>query len=140
MPVLSVVCIDDEQDVLDVLAGSAEDTDDFRVVGVAHDAAEAFTVLRAHHPDVVILDHGLGDEGPVIDLREGGRGHRHQLGLELVEVIRAAVPDATIVLFTGWAGMATAAERLGIEVYLEKPHVDAIWPAVRRARQTTADR
>ena len=140
MAVLSVVCIDDEQDVLDVLTASAESTDDFRVVGVARDASEAFGVLRQHHPDVVVLDHGLGDEGPVIDLREGGRGHRHQMGLELVEVIRSAVPEATIVLFTGWHGMAEAAQRLGIEVFLEKPNVEGIWPAVRRARQTTAGR
>ena len=138
MPVdpITVVCVDDDLDVLDLIVASAEETDDFDVVAVTSDAGTLLELLRVHRPHVVVLDHGLDDEGPVIDLRERGRGHRPQLGLELVEVVREAVPEATVVVFTGWPGLDVAAANVGVDVFVEKPDISAIWREVRRVRTT----
>jgi ActR/RegA family two-component response regulator len=133
---LAVVCVDDDHTVLDLVSSSAEDTEDFRVVAVATHATALLGLLREHRPDVLVIDHGLDDIGPVIDLTEGSRGHRHLLGLELVAIAREVLPEATIVLFTGWEGLETSAHNLGVDVFIQKPNIEAIWPAVRRARRS----
>jgi DNA-binding NarL/FixJ family response regulator len=131
---MKVVCVDDDPYVLELLTATAEQEGDFVVVAAVGDAPAAFDALRTHRPDVFIVDHGLVDGGPVVDLREGGRGNRGLLGLELLEVARELVPSATIVLFTGWPGLDTAASRAGVDVLVEKPRISEIWPAVREAR------
>ena len=133
---LTVLCVDDDPAVLDLLTASAEDTDDFGVVAVASGATGVLDLVRRHEPDVVVVDLGLGDDGAVVDLRDGGPGHRAHVGLELVELVRRARSDATIVVFTGWHGMEAAARTAGADAVVEKPDIDAIWHAVRRVRSS----
>lgn len=130
----TVVCVDDDPYVLDLLSDGAASEGDFAVVAAVAHAAAALDALREHRPDVFIVDHALADGGPVLDLRERGRGHRGQFGLELLEVARQLVPAATIVLFTGWPGLSTAARHAGVDVLVEKPRISAIWTAVREVR------
>lgn len=67
----------------------------------------ALVSCKKYQPDVILLDMYLGDES----------------GLKLIQPLRAIVPNARIVLLTGYASIATAvsAMRLGADHYLSKP-------------------
>ena len=131
---LTVVAVDDDIHVLELLAASAEEQDDFDVVATGTDSGAVSTLLRAHRPDVLILDHGFDDPAPVIDLREGHSHGRTPLGLQLVGLAHEIVPGMTVVLFTGWEGLEIAAANVGVDLLVQKPEIESIWPAIRRFR------
>ena len=118
--VSSVVCVDDDPDVLLLLQLTAAHEADFEVVATAPNADHLRELVDELHPDVVVLDHGL-------DAR--------RWGLEFVEVVRDSSPLTTIALFTARQGLATAARNAGVDVLVEKPHVDELWALVRSARE-----
>lgn len=72
-------------------------------------------------PEACVLIEGWPPAYAVIDLRLPGPS-----GLTLIPPLRAACPDARIVMLTGYASIATAVEaiKLGATQYLVKP-VDA---------------
>jgi DNA-binding NarL/FixJ family response regulator len=129
---LKVVVAEDDADMIELVRIAVAGEPDFELVATTSEAASVLDLVRTHHPDVVILDHRLNAPGA------SGRPARGvglpQTGLELVEAARAAVPDATIVIFTGGRGLRTAAGNVGADVYVEKPALDAIWPAIREVR------
>ena len=132
---LKVVCAEDDPDMVELLRIAVAGQPDFEIVATTGEAAALLDLLRKHHPDVVILDHRLDDVGapdPTIRLPQGVASP--QTGLELVEGARVAVPDATIVVFTGRKGLQTAALNAGADACIEKPALDAVWPAIRQAR------
>lgn len=132
---LTVVCAEDDPDVVELVRISVEGEPDFELVGTTGEAAAVLDLVRRLHPDVVILDHML-DENPAI----GARGRtprgvaRPQTGLELVAGARAAAPEATIVIFTGRCGLRAAAQNVGADAYVEKPAFSELWPTIREAR------
>ena len=133
---LTVVYADDDPDIAELVRLAIERQPDFCLVAATDAAAEISNLLRKHRPDVVILDHVLDPRSlEVIDeSRRRGTIPPTQTGLELVEVARTTVPDATIVIFTGVQGLGHAARNAGADVCIEKPHLDDIWPAIRAAR------
>ena len=58
---ISVVIVDDHKLLVDALVDTLDDTDDLTVVGTAGTLAEALPLAVGHEPDVVLLDHRLGD-------------------------------------------------------------------------------
>jgi DNA-binding NtrC family response regulator len=113
-----VLLIDDDQEILRTLARYFERRGwDVHTAGEAGGAA---LVYERERPDIVILDLHM----PGIS------------GLQLLEILLTRDPDATVLLLTGDADVATAvaAMRLGAENFLTKPvefaHLDA---AVERA-------
>ena len=72
-----------------------------------------------HEALVALLDKGLKPTHAVIDLKLAGSVS----GLTCVQAVRAAAPDARIVVLTGFASIATAVEaiKLGAVQYLAKP-------------------
>jgi two-component system response regulator RegA len=86
----------------------------------AADLAAALSLADTEPFDAVILDLRLGSES----------------GLHLIEPLRDRLPDAPILLLTGYASIATAVEaiKLGAVHYLPKPAgVDDILAALGRA-------
>lgn len=99
---------------------------DFRVAGFATSANEALTLARTLRPTVVVSDHDLPD----LD------------GRLLLEGLRAAVPDAAILLYT--AAWSRARERTallcGADECLDKSTPPSILiEALRGARHRRAD-
>lgn len=74
---------------------------------VAHNQSDALLTARKLLPDFILLDMKLGDDN----------------GLALIKPLRSLLPQAHIVLLTGFASIATAVEamRLGANDYLTKP-------------------
>ncbi len=95
------------------------------VVGEAGTGREAIAAATRLEPDLVLLDLSM----PVMD------------GLEALPHLRHDVPNATVVVLSGFAGVAArdAAERAGAQGYLEKdalislvPKLEAILEQVRQ--------
>jgi two-component system response regulator RegA len=88
-------------------------------VQLAHSASETERLLKSWSPDFAVLD-----------LRLPGA-----VGLALIPLIKAANPEARVVMLTGYASIATAVEaiKLGAFQYLVKPaDADAVEAALRR--------
>ncbi len=73
----------------------------------AHDAERALALAEAFRPDGISLDLKLGEDN----------------GLQLIQALRDACPEARIVLATGFASIATAVDAIhrGAWNYLPKP-------------------
>jgi DNA-binding NtrC family response regulator len=101
----SILLIDDDAEVLSVLGRFFERLG-WDVLRAA-EAAGATALYERDRPDLVLLDLHL----PGLS------------GLELLEVLRARDPDATVIMLTGHGDIATAvrAMRLGAENFLTKP-------------------
>jgi len=102
----SILLVDDDPEILIMLNRFFEGRG--WAVGRAADAKTAVDLYDRDRPDIVILD---------LDL-PGSIG-----GLRILEVLRARDPDATVLMLTGHADIATAVEamRLGAENFLTKP-------------------
>ncbi|MGY2701448.1 response regulator [Nocardioides sp. HB32] len=100
-----VVLVDDTED-LRLLMRIALRRAGYEVVGEAGDGAAGIEVARTELPDLVVLDLSM----PVMD------------GLEALPHIRAALPDATIVVMSGFgsAQMGEKAIAGGADGYLQK--------------------
>ena len=74
---------------------------------VAHDADQALSLARQHHPAIATLDLKL----------------EHSSGLKLLPELLEVVPDCRVVVLTGYSSIATAVEaiKLGAVDYLCKP-------------------
>lgn len=93
--------------------------DDFVVVAQACDGREALELAAAEQPDLVLLDIGM----PRID------------GLQALPRLRAMMPDATIVVFSGYESseLAVRAVERGADGYVEKGA--AVTQIVERLRE-----
>jgi DNA-binding NarL/FixJ family response regulator len=101
-----VLVVDDAANLRELLTLLLESEDDFEVVGNAINGQQAIELTAALRPDVVLLDLAM----PVMD------------GLSALPEIRAAVPAARIVIFTGFDQGSLVGEALagGADAYLEK--------------------
>jgi DNA-binding NarL/FixJ family response regulator len=83
---LSVLLVDDTADLRELMKLALERGGDFRVVAQAGDGQEGVLVAREVHPQIVLLDIAM----PVMD------------GLTALPEIRAACPEATIIMLSAF--------------------------------------
>lgn len=77
---IRVLLVDDHALISQGLRRAFEPTDDLEVVGEAFSVAEALALVRAHEPDVAVVDVNLGD-GNGIDLCRQLRADHPTMGL-----------------------------------------------------------
>jgi DNA-binding NarL/FixJ family response regulator len=101
-----VLIVDDAANLRELLTLLLETEDDFEVIGTACDGEQALIVAEALQPDIVLLDLAM----PVMD------------GMQALPQIRRRVPEAIIVIFSGFEQTALVDEALaaGADAYLEK--------------------
>lgn len=112
---LRVVIVDDSDDVRLLLSISLRTHGSYDVVGEARNGREGVEIAIASQPDLIILDREMPVAG----------------GLEVLPELRAACPDATIVLFTASADdrvrdAAMAAGADAIREKLQQPIIDLL--------------
>lgn len=105
-PIIGVFLCDDVPELRALLRYGLEEDDRLEVVGEAGDAREAIDAIGTLRPQVVLLDLSM----PGMD------------GLEALPLIRAAAPDTSVIVFSGFAAdrMREPALALGAARYLEK--------------------
>lgn len=101
-----VLVVDDAANLRELLTVLLEAEDDFEVVGTAGDGRQALDAADRLEPDVVLLDLAM----PVMD------------GLQALPTLRARLPQARIVIFSGFEQEALAHEAIaaGADAYIEK--------------------
>jgi CheY-like chemotaxis protein len=120
--VIEVLVVEDDDDFRRALAAVLE-VQGYRVVQAA-DKDETRARLRAHVPDVVVLD--LGIPGPI------GAAKPH--GLDLAEEVKTqAIPTPTIIAFSGYHRLRIAARAAGCDHFVLKPEIDSLLTAIATA-------
>jgi len=101
----TLLIIDDDENYREVLARSLSRKG--FVVTTAGTATEALVASQTHDPEYILLDLNLAG----------------QSGLNLIQPLLGIVPEARIVILTGYASIQTAvgALKLGAVEYLPKP-------------------
>jgi len=101
-----VLVVDDAANLRELLTVLLDVEDDFEVVGTAADGVQALDRADELEPDIVLLDLAM----PVMD------------GLQALPALRARLPRARIVIFSGFEHEALAREALaaGADAYIEK--------------------
>jgi DNA-binding NarL/FixJ family response regulator len=98
--------VDDAANLRELLTLLLDTEDDFEVVGTASDGEQALTMSANLRPDIVLLDLAM----PIMD------------GIQALPGIRRALPEALIVIFSGFEQGPLVDEALasGADAYLEK--------------------
>lgn len=118
-----VLVVDDAANLRELLTVLLEAEDDFVVVGTAADGRQAIEQAALLQPELVLLDLAM----PVMD------------GLEALPHLRAAVPRARIVIFSGFEHeeLARRALQAGADDFIEKG--TSVTRIVDRLRQLRDD-
>lgn len=109
---LKVVVVEDELLVRVGIKSSIDwEANNLMLVGEAANGQEAIPLLRACHPDIVLLDIRLPDI----------------LGLDLLRMIRMELPQAKTIIISGLDDFETTREafRLGAYEYFHKPRIQS---------------
>ena len=103
---ISVVVIDDSEDLVFLVRGALERSGQFSVVAEAADGEQGVLAVSATQPDLVLLDIAM----PVMD------------GLQALPLIREKCPTATVMLsaFGDSSGMPQRALSMGAHGYIHK--------------------
>jgi DNA-binding NarL/FixJ family response regulator len=104
---VSVVAIDDSEDLLFLVRNALERTGQFSVVAEAGDGEQGIAAVSEAQPDLVLLDIMM----PVMD------------GMHALPLIREACPDAIVVMLSACgdsSGMPQKAMSLGANGYIHK--------------------
>lgn len=107
---LSVLVVDDSDDLRELIGMVIErGPGGWKVVATAADGRQAIDAARATRPDLVLLDIAM----PVMD------------GMQALPVIREAVPEAVVVMLSGYpfASAGPGALDAGAHGYLEKSNL-----------------
>jgi DNA-binding NarL/FixJ family response regulator len=114
-----VLVVDDAANLRELLTVLLDVEDDFEVVGTAADGVQALEKAESLNPDIVLLDLAM----PVMD------------GLQALPGLRERLPQARIVIFSGFEHEALAREALaaGADAYIEKG--TSVMQLVARLRQ-----
>jgi DNA-binding NarL/FixJ family response regulator len=101
-----VLICDDNESIRSLLSAIVDDTPGMHVVGEATDGNEAIVEAIRLQPSVILLDLAMPNRN----------------GLEALPEIRRLVPNAQIIVFSGFATAAVAEQvlALGATSYLEK--------------------
>src|SRR5665811_2019813 len=102
-----ILVVDDEADIRELIAGILED--EGHSTRLAKDSDETLQAIEERRPSLVILDIWL--QGSKLD------------GLELLDRIRKAHPDLSVIIISGHGNIETAvaAIKRGAYDYIEKP-------------------
>lgn len=100
----SVLIVDDQPAVLQLLTLWIEGDDRLSLAGTAQDGEAAVRWVRSRCPDAVICDLVM----PVMD------------GIEALPLLRRACPDAVIAMYTSCPEVAGGAEQLGADAVFDK--------------------
>lgn len=127
-----ILIVEDDFRIADIHKAFIERSDGFRVVGVAHNAADARALMAAHHAsvDLVLLDAFLPDVE----------------GLELLWALRRHYTRVDIVMVTAAKEVETISEALrgGVFDYLIKPieaeRMNRMLTRFRHEREAMANR
>lgn len=103
---VNLILVDDASELRGLLRRLLERSGKLRVVAEANDAEEASTLIEQHAPDAIILDLAMPGGG----------------ALELIEEIRSAGQNLTIIVLSGYPASTTAQQCVerGADRYLEK--------------------
>jgi DNA-binding NarL/FixJ family response regulator len=114
-----VLVVDDAANLRELLTVLLDVEDDFEVVGTAADGVQALEKAETLKPDIVLLDLAM----PVMD------------GLQALPGLRERLPQARIVIFSGFEHEALAREALaaGADAYIEEG--TSVMQLVARLRQ-----
>ena len=116
---MSVVLVDDSEDLLFLVRDALERSGLFRVVAEAKDGEEGVAAVRATRPDVVLLDIAM----PVMD------------GMQALPLIREECPSAIVVMLSAFGDSSGLPERAlssGASGYIRKGgHLRALPEQVR---------
>jgi two-component system response regulator RegA len=125
---LNVLLIDDDAGFTATLSRALQRHE--CTVQTAADSAAALALLANWQPTAVLLDLRLGSEN----------------GLQLLQQLRSQLPQARIVMLTGFGSIATAVEAIkrGADDYLVKPApladlLQALQPVATRAEPEPAE-
>ena len=103
----SVILIDDDEDILDLLSEYLL-LEDFNIMGIGTDGLQAANLYAEHKPDFVIMDIAM----PIYD------------GLYGLEHIKKIDPNASVIVLTGNSDKSITQKiiQLAPTVILEKPY------------------
>lgn len=104
---ISVVLIDDSEDLLFLVRGALERSGKFRIVAEAGDGEQGVVAVAASQPDLVLLDIAM----PVMD------------GLHALPLIRDECPTAVVVMLSAFgdsSGMPQRALAMGASGYIHR--------------------
>lgn len=135
-----VLVVDDDPAIFEVFQALANDHPTVELMGAAS-PEEAMALSRDEPPDAILLDHNFPTAGIVEHSDVPTRANRGMSGLEAVEFLRSAAPDAVIAIYTGSRGLDESAEHAGADLYLVKgPNprdaLDAVTDQARRRHRT----
>ncbi|HEV3226775.1 MAG TPA: hypothetical protein VGZ52_08065, partial [Acidimicrobiales bacterium] len=100
-----VMVVDDDPLIFELFLALAARHPAVELLGAAS-PEEAMAMSRAEPPDAILLDHNFPTaEYPRSDDSVLSRMSRGLTGLEAVEYLRAAAPNAVITIYTGATGL-----------------------------------
>ena len=117
---IRVLLVDDHALINEGLRRAFEASDDLEVIGDATGVGEALALVRAHEPDVAVVDINLGDGN----------------GIDLVKQLRALHPLMGLVVLTMYDGdehLFSALEAGASAFVLKSAPAEEVASAVRRA-------
>lgn len=114
-----VLVVDDDPEIFAVFRAAADRHPVVDLVG-ATSPEEAILVSRDEPPDAILLDHSFPTANLVEHTDVPTRASRGMTGLEAVEFLRSAAPDAVIAIYTGSRGLEDSVEHAGADLYLVK--------------------
>ena len=107
----SILIADDTAVLRSILRTTLEHVDGWEVVGEARDGLEVLATALRLEPQVVVLDNEMP----------------RRSGLAALPALRAACPDAVIVLWSGDEGAQSLAVRAGADAFvLKEPSLDGL--------------
>jgi DNA-binding NarL/FixJ family response regulator len=108
----SILIVDDDKRVRDVLRSFVESRTHFDVCGEAVNGIDAIEKARTLHPDLIVMDLSM----PVMN------------GLEAGAVLKAMLPKVPIVMYTvrDTAGMKVQALAAGVRAVVQKHDTDGL--------------
>ncbi len=113
-----LVVVEDDPDMRTLIRLTLALEQRLSVDGEASSAATALELVRrVDHLDLIILDHFI--DGDV-------------MGLEAAPLLKAAAPEAKILLFTSHDLATEARREPAIEAYLSKEHLEQLLPTAQR--------
>lgn len=102
---MKVICVDDEQYILEHMVNMCAKLDDIDEVTGFKSAKEVLSYFDAHKADIALLDIDMPDMS----------------GMELAEAIKAKNPDISIIFVTVYSEYAVEAFSMHVSGYLLKP-------------------
>ena len=136
---MRVLVVDDDPEIVEVFRAVAHGNPSVELVG-ATSPEEAMALSREAPPDAILLDHSFPTAELVEPTDAPARSSRGMTGLEAVEFLRSAAPEAVIAIYTGSLGLSESVENAGADMYVVKgPNPRAVLEEVTdRARQRFA--